>query len=61
MDTAKVATGVPAGELSGKDAVAETNVTPVGVGRAGELMTLTTKAAEPANRVLIPTALTLTG
>ena len=61
MDTKKVATVVPAGELSGSDVVVVTNVMPVGVGRDGGSITLTTKVAEPLNRVFIPTAWTRTG
>jgi hypothetical protein len=61
MDTAKVATVVPASELSGRDAVVAANVIPVGVGGAGGLIILTTKAAVPENRSFIPTARTVTG
>jgi hypothetical protein len=61
IDTEKVATVVPEGVLSGRDVVAVTNVMPVGVGRDGGSMTLTTKVAEPLNRVFIPTARTRTG
>jgi len=35
MDTEKVATVVPAGELSGRDVVVVTTVMPVGVGNGG--------------------------
>jgi hypothetical protein len=61
MDTEKVATVVPAGELSGRDVVVVTNVMPVGVGRDGEATTLIIKVAEPLNRSFIPTARTCTG
>ena len=61
MDTEKVAIVVPAGELSGRDAVVVTNVMPVGVGRNGEAMTSIIKVAEPLNRLFIPTARTRTG
>ena len=61
MDTEKVATVVPAGELSGRDVVVVTNVMPIGVGRDGEAITLISKVTEPLNRVFIPTARTRTG
>ena len=61
MDTEKVATVVPAGELSGRDVVVVTNVTPVGVGGDGEATTLMITVAEPLNRSFIPTARTRTG
>ena len=61
MDTEKVATLVPAGELSGRDVVVVTNVMPVGVGRDVGSITFMIKVAEPLNRVFIPTALTRTG
>jgi hypothetical protein len=61
IDTEKVATVVPAGELSGRDVVVVTNVMPVGVGRDGEAMTLIIKVAEPLNVLFIPTARTRTG
>ena len=61
MDTEKVAIVVPAGELSGRDVVVVTNLTPVGVGRNGEAMTLMITVAEPLNRSFIPTARTRTG
>jgi hypothetical protein len=61
MDTEKVATVVPAGELSGRDVVVVTNVMPVGVGRDGEATTLIIRAAEPLKLVFIPTARTRTG
>ena len=61
MDTEKVATVVPAGELSGRDVVVVTNVMPVGVGRDGGSVTLITKVALPLNLVFIPTARTWTG
>ena len=57
MDTEKVATVVPAGELSGRDVVVVTNVMPVGVGS----VTLMIKVAEPLNHSFIPTARTRTG
>ena len=59
--TEKVATVVPAGELSGRDVVVVTNVIPVGVGRDGGSITLILKIALPLNRVFIPTARTRTG
>ena len=61
MDTEKVAIAVPAGELSGKDVVVVTKVTPGGVGRSGEAMTLMITVAESLNRSFIPTARTRTG
>ena len=61
MDTEKVATVVPAGELSGRDAVVLTNVMPVGVGGDGGSMTLMMNVAEPLNWSFIPTARTRTG
>jgi hypothetical protein len=61
MDTEKVATVVPASELSARDVVVVTNVMPVGVGGDGEAITLMTKFADALNRVFIPTALTRTG
>ena len=61
IDTEKVATVVPAGELSGRDADVVRNVMPVGVGRVVEATTLILKDAEPLNRVFIPTARTRTG
>ena len=61
MDTEKVATVVPAGELSGRDVVVVTNVMPVGVGRDDEAITLMIKVAEPLNHWFIPTARTRTG
>jgi hypothetical protein len=61
MDTEKVATVVPAGELSGRDVVVVRNVMPVGVGRDGEATTLIIRVAEPLNRLFIPTARTRTG
>ena len=61
MDTEKVATVVPAGELSGRDVVVVTNVMPVGVGRDGAAVTLMMKVAESLNRFFIPTARTRTG
>jgi hypothetical protein len=61
IDTEKVASVVPAGELSGRDVVVVTKVMPVGVGRDGGSNTLILKVAEPLNRVLIPTAWTRTG
>ena len=60
-DTEKVAIVVPAGELSGRDVVVVTNVTPVGVGGDGEATTLMITVAEPLNRSFIPTARTRTG
>jgi hypothetical protein len=60
MDTEKVATVVPASELSGRDAVVVTNVMPVGVGRVEGSLTLMTKVAVLLNRVFIPTARTRT-
>jgi len=61
MDTEKVATVVPAGELSGRDVVVVRNVMPVGVGRDVAATTLILKVADPLNRVFIPTARTRTG
>ena len=61
MDTEKVATVVPAGELSGRDVVVVRNVMPVGVGRDGEAITLMIRVAEPLNWSFIPTARTRTG
>ncbi len=61
IDTEKVAAVVPAGELSGRDAVVVTNVMPVGVGRDGAAVTLMMKFAESLNRSFIPTARTRTG
>jgi hypothetical protein len=61
MDTEKVATVVPAGELSGRDVVVVTNVMPVGVGRDVEAITLIIKVAELLNHWFIPTARTRTG
>ena len=61
METENVATVVPAGELSGREAVVVRNVMPVGIARDGGSMTLTTKVAEPLNCVFIPTARTRTG
>jgi hypothetical protein len=61
MDTEKVATVVPAGELSGRDVVVVTNFMPVGVGRDDAWTTLIIKVAEPLNRWFIPTARTRTG
>ena len=61
MDTEKVATVVPAGELSGRDVVVVRNVMPVGVGGDGGSVTLIIKVAELLNRVFIPTARTRTG
>jgi hypothetical protein len=60
MDTEKVATVVPAGELSGRDVVVVTNVMPVGVGRDTAWTTLMMKVAEPLNGWFIPTARTRT-
>jgi len=60
MDTEKVATVVPAGELSGRDVVVVTKVMPVGVGNGGSI-TLMIKVAEVLKRVFIPTARTRTG
>jgi hypothetical protein len=61
METENVATVVPAGELSGREAVVVRKVMPVGIARDGGSMTLTTKVAEPLNCVFIPTARTRTG
>jgi hypothetical protein len=61
MDTEKVATVVPAGELSGRDVVVVTNVMPVGVGRDGGSITLIIKVAELLNLVFVPIARTRTG
>jgi hypothetical protein len=61
IDTEKVATVVPAGELSGSDVVVVTKVMPVGVGRDDGSITLIIKVAEVLNRVFIPTARTRTG
>ena len=61
MDTEKVATVVPAGELSGRAVVVVTNVMPIGVGRVDEAVTLMIKVAEPLNHSFIPTARTRTG
>ena len=61
MDTEKVATIVPAEELSGRDAVVVRNVIPVGVGRGVASMTLMMNVAEPLNCSFIPTARTRTG
>ena len=61
MDPEKVAIVVPAGELSGRDVVVVTKLTPVGVGRNGEAMTLMIVVAAPLNRSFIPTARTRTG
>jgi hypothetical protein len=61
MDTEKVATVVPAGELSGRDAVVVRKVIPVGVGRDGPSTTLMMNVAEPLNCSFIPTARTRTG
>ena len=61
MDTEKVAIVVPAGEFSGREVVGVTKLTPVGVGRSGEAMTLMTTVAAPLNRWFIPTARTRTG
>ena len=61
MDTEKVGIVVPASELSGRDVVVVTNLTPVGVGRSGEAMTLMITVAAPLNRSFIPTAPTRTG
>ena len=61
MDTEKVAIVVPAGELSGREVVVVTKLTPVGVGRSGEAMTLMITVAAPLNRSFIPTARTRTG
>ena len=57
METKKVATVVPVGELSGSEAAVVTNVIPVGVGS----VTLIIKVAEPLNRWFMPTAWTRTG
>ena len=59
--TEKVATVVPAGELSGRDVVVVTKVIPVGVGGDGGSTTLILKVALPLNRVVVPTARTRTG
>jgi ABC-type Fe3+-citrate transport system substrate-binding protein len=61
MDTEKVATAVPASELSGSDVVVLLNVIPVGVGSDGAAITLTLKVAESLNRVVVPTARTRIG
>ena len=61
METKKVATVVPVGELSGSEAAVVTNVIPVGVGREFESVTLIIKVAEPLNRWFMPTAWTRTG
>jgi hypothetical protein len=58
--TERVATVVPAGELSGRDAVVVTNIIPVGVGRDDGSITLISKVALPLNRVVVPTARTRT-
>jgi len=58
IDTEKVATVVPACELSGRDVIVVTNVMPVGVGREDVPITLMIKVAELLNRLLIPTART---
>jgi len=58
IDTEKVATVVPAGELSGRGVIVVTNVMPVGVGREDVPITLMIKVAELLNRLLIPTART---
>ena len=57
METKKVATVVPVGELSGSEAAVVTNVIPVGVGS----VTLIIKVAELLNRWFMPTAWTRTG
>ena len=61
MDTEKVATVVPAGELSGRDVVVVTKVMPVGVGGVCGAITLIIKVAVLLNRVFIPIARTRTG
>ena len=58
--TERVATVVPAGELSGRDVVVVTNIIPVGVGGDGGSITLISKVAVPLNRVVVPTARTRT-
>jgi hypothetical protein len=61
IDTANVATDVPAGELSGRDVDVVTNVMPVGVGGDDGSTTVIIKVAELENRLLMPTARTRTG
>jgi hypothetical protein len=57
IDTDTSATVVPATELSGRDATADVNLMPVGVGGAASTApTLMAKVAELLNRVDIPLA-----